>query len=79
MKQEKQKHSHLPVTCRFVNDVWCLDLTQVDKLAESNSEAKVLMVTIDVFTRFIRVGPMRNKSADAATACFIRLFFQPST
>ena len=50
-----------------------MDLAQVDKLASSNSGIKYLMVIVDLFSRYVRVGPMRTKSAESAKACFIKL------
>ena len=37
-------------------------LAQVDKLAEFNSGVKYLMIIVDLFSRFVRVGTMRNKT-----------------
>ena len=48
-----------------------MDLAQVDKLAELNSGVKYLMTRVDLFSRFVRVGTMRNKNAETAKACFI--------
>ena len=50
-----------------------MDLAQIDKLSSANSGIKYLMVVVDLFSRFVRVGPMRNKSAEASKACFIKL------
>ena len=50
-----------------------MDLAQVDKLADSNGGIKYLTLIVDVFSRFVRVGTMRNKSAETAKACFINL------
>ena len=72
-RQAKRKHDRLPVRCRFINEIWCMDLAQVDKLADSNGGIKYLMLIVDVFSRFVRVGTMRNKSAETAKACFINL------
>ena len=72
----KRKHPRLPVRCRYKNEIWCMDLAQVDKLAEFNSGVKYLMIIVDLFSRFVRVGTMRNKNAESAKACFISLCSQ---
>ena len=56
-----------------------MDLAQVDKLASSNSGIKYLMVIVDLFSRYVRVGPMRTKSAESAKACFIKLCSENSS
>ena len=50
-----------------------MDLAQVDKLAEFNSGLNYLMIIVDLFSRFVTVGTMRNKNAETAKACFISL------
>ena len=72
-KQAIRKHPRLPLNVRFVNEIWCMDLAQVDKLAHANSGTKYLMIVVDVFSRFVRVGAMRNKNAESNKACFIKL------
>ena len=56
-----------------------MDLAQVDKLASSNSGIKYLMVIVDLFSRYVRVGPMKTKSAESSKAGFIKLCSQNSS
>ena len=72
-KNRRRKFPRLQVKARFINDIWCMDLAQVDKLSSWNSNTKFLMVSVDVFSRFIRVKPMRNKNAETTRAAFIRM------
>ena len=72
-KSATRKFRRLPVKARFINDIWCMDLAQMDKLAEWNSGVKFLMISVDVFSRFIRVEPMKNKKADTTKAAFIKM------
>lgn len=69
----RRNFRRLPARARHINDIWCLDLAQVDKLSQWNSGVKYLMVVVDVFSRFIRVEPMRNKNAETAKRAFLRL------
>ena len=71
-KNRRRKVPRLQVKARFINDIWCTELPQVDKLSW-NSKTKLLMVSVDVFSRFVRVQPMRNKNAETTRAAFIRM------
>ena len=73
LKNRGRKFPRLHVKARFINDIWCMDLAQVDKLSSWNSNTKFLMVSVDVFSRFVRVQPMRNKNAETTRAAFIRM------
>ena len=68
-----RKFPRLQVKARFINDIWCMDIAQVDKLSSWNSNTKFLMVSVDVFSRFVRVQAMRNKNAETTRAAFIRM------
>ena len=72
-KNRIRKFPRLHVFARFIDDIWCLDLAQVDKLSQWNSHTKFLMVCVDVFSRFIRVEPMKNKSSESTKMAFIKL------
>ena len=72
----KNRQRNIPrpqVKARFINDIWCMDLAQVGKLSSWNSNTKFLMVAVDVFSRFVRVQPMRNMNAETTRADFIRM------
>ena len=75
-KNGRRKFPRLHVKARFIKDIWCMDLAQVDKLSSWNSKTKFLIVSVDVFSRFVRVQPMRNKNAKTTRAAFIRMFHQ---
>ena len=34
---------------KYINEIWCMDLVFVDKLASQNNEVKYLLVAVDVF------------------------------
>lgn len=72
-KQANRKIKRLPTRARSINDTWSMDLAQVDKLAEWNSGVKFLMVVVDLFSRFVRVEPLRNKNAETTKAAFIKM------
>ena len=64
-RQAKKKFPRLAVYAKHKNEIWCADLAQVDKLAEWNNGIKYLLVVVDVFSRYVRVDTLRNKSAES--------------
>ena len=48
---------------RFKNEIWCLDLAYVDKLAKDNNSVKYLLVRQDLFDR--TVDPKGKESKDS--------------
>lgn len=69
----KRKFPRLKVFARHVNDIWCVDLAQVDKLASNNNGVKYLLVAIDVLSRFVRVQPMKDKQAKSTKQAFMKM------
>ena len=72
-KNRRSKFLRLQVKARFINDIWCMDLAEVDKISSWISNTKVLSVYVDVFSRFVRVQPMRNENAETTRAIFKRM------
>ena len=65
-RQIQRKFPRLKVIAYEINEIWSIDVAYVDKLAKYNG-VKYLLVAVDVLSRFLRVVPMRSKSApDAA-------------
>ena len=51
----------LPAVAKRIIEIWCLDLAFMDKLSDTNNGVKYLLVCVDVFSRFVRVQPMKSK------------------
>ncbi|MEM6402224.1 MAG: transposase family protein [Cyanobacteria bacterium P01_D01_bin.116] len=51
---------------RDINEIWCIDVAYVDKLASYNDGYKYLLVCVDVISRFVRVSPMKSLTAKSA-------------
>ena len=49
------------VFARFRNEIWCIDLAYVDKLAKENNGVKYLLVRQDLFDRTVNVKGMKTK------------------
>ena len=72
-KNRRRKFPRLQVKARFINDKWCMDLAQVDKLSSWNPNTKFLMVFVDVFSHLVRVQPTRNRNVETTRPSSIRM------
>ena len=63
----------LPAFAKRINEVWCLDLAFMDKLSDTNNGEKYLLVCVDVFSRFVRVQPMKLKYSTDAVVAFKKM------
>ena len=48
--QATRKFERMRAFARFKNEIWCMDLAHVDKLAKDNIGVKYLLVRQDLFT-----------------------------
>lgn len=69
----KRKFPRLKTIVFRINEIWCIDLAYVDKLAKSNDGVNYLMVAVDVMSRFVRVQPMKNKYSTTARDAFMKM------
>ena len=60
------KFSRLKVILKDINQIWSLDLTHIDKLADYNRTVKYLLVAVDRLSQYLRVEPMKTKYATEA-------------
>ena len=69
----RRKFPRLNAHARYIDEIWCLDLAQMDKLSRWNRGINFLLVTVDVFSRYLRVEPLRRKGAEGVKAAFIKM------
>ena len=69
----RRKFPRLNEHARYIDEIWCLDLAQMHKLSRWNRGINFLLVTVDVFSRYLRVEPLRRKGAEAVKAAFIKM------
>ena len=55
---------------RFKNEIWCIDLAYVDKLAKKKNGVKYLLVRQDMFDRTVNAKRMKTKDSQEATKAF---------
>lgn len=61
-----KKFPRLKTYARNINEIWCIDVAYVDKLASYNDAYKFLLVCVDVLSRFVRVKPMKSLTSKSA-------------
>ena len=56
-----RKFKRMKAFARFKNEIWCMDLAYVDKLAKDNNGVKYLLVRQDLFDRTVDSNGMKTK------------------
>ena len=75
-----QKFKRMRAFARFRNEIWCLDLAYVDKLAKENNGVKYLLVRQDLFDRTVNGKGMKTKdSQQNCKSLFIHDYKKEST
>ena len=64
---------------KYINEIWCMDLAFVDKLASQNNGIKFLLVAVNIFSRFVRVQTMKTKYAKDTLQAFRKMISQKNT
>ena len=68
-----RKFQRLKVHSFDINEIWSLDLAYVDKLSEYNNGINYLLIAVDVLSRYLRVQPLKSKSAEATASAFKKM------
>ena len=55
---------------RFRNEIWCMDLAYVDKLAKENNGVKYFLVRQDLFDRTVNAKAMKTKGSQETVKAF---------
>ena len=58
---------------RFKNEIWCMDLAYVDKLAKYNNGVKYLLVRQDLFDRTVDAKGMKTKDSKETVRAFLTM------
>lgn len=72
-RKPQRKFRRLKVIALRINEIWSIDLAFVDKLAKYNKGMKYLLVAVDVLSRYVRVQPMKNKTAASTVEAFKKM------
>ena len=69
-RSQRLNFPRLKVIVNDLNEIWSLDLAQVDKLAKYNRNVKYLLVAVDCLSRYLRVEPFKTKYAKETAKAF---------
>ena len=65
-----RKFKRMRAFARFRNEIWCMDLAYVDKLAKENNGVKYLLVRQDLFDRTVNAKGMETKDFTETVKAF---------
>ena len=68
-----QKFKGMRAFTRFKNEIWCMDLAYVDKLAKKNNGVKYLLVRQDFFDRTVNAKGLKTKDSQETVKAFSSL------
>ena len=58
---------------RFKNEIWCMDLACVDKLAKDNNTVKYLLVRQGLFDKTVDAQRMKTKDSKGTVCAFLTM------
>ena len=65
-----QNFKRMRAFARFRNEIWCMDLAYVDKLAKEKNGVKYLLVRQDLFDRTVNAKGMKTKVSQETVKAF---------
>ena len=65
-----RKFKRMRAFARFRNEIWCMDLAYVDKLAKENNGVKYLLVRQDLFVRTVNAKGKKTKDCQETVNTF---------
>ena len=71
-----RKFNRMRAFARFRNEIWCMDLAYVDKLAKENNGVKYLLVRQDLFDRTVNAKGMKTKDSQETVKAFSSMITQ---
>ena len=76
--QATRKFKRMRAFARFKNEIWCMDLAYVDKLAKDNNGVKYLLVRQDLFDRTVDAKGMKTKDSKETIKTFSKMITKKS-
>ena len=65
-----RKFKRMRAFARFRNEIWCMDLAYVDKLAKENNGVKYLLIRQDLFDRTVNAEGIKTKDSQETVKAF---------
>ena len=69
----RRKFKQMKVFARLKNEIWCMDLAYVDKLAKDNNSVKYLLIRQDLFDRTVDAKGMKTKDSKKTVRAFLTM------
>ena len=66
-----RKFKRMRALARFKNEIWCMDLAYVDKIAKDNNGVYYLLVQQDLFGRTVDAKGMKTKDSRETIRAFL--------
>ena len=70
-KQARRNFTRLKVQSYRLNEIWSIDLADMQQLSEFHQGITFLFVAVDTLSRFVWVGPLKRKTAAACRQSLI--------
>ena len=68
-----RKFKRMKAFARFKNEIWCMDLAYVDKLAKDKNVVKYLLVRQDLFDRAVDAKGIKTKDSKETVRAFLAM------
>jgi len=72
-KQTKTKFRRRRTIAKGINELWQADLVDLSLLSKENDSNRYLLTCIDVFSKYARVEPLKNKSGSSLSTAFAKM------
>ena len=73
-KLTRKRFPRLKVISYRLNEIWSIDLADMQKLANTNAGIRYLFVAVDVLSRYLWVEPIKVKTAHACREALKKIF-----
>ena len=73
-RQSRKPKEYRKVEVRDVNDIWSMDLVEMQTFEKENTGYRYLLTCIDVFSRYAWVEPLKNKTGVEVMNAIKRIF-----
>ena len=61
------------VYARFKDNIWAANLAQMESLSSKNKNDKYLLCVIDIFSKYARVKPLKDKKGNTVLNAFMKI------
>jgi hypothetical protein len=73
----RKRFSRKPYVVTNLMDMWEADLMDAQNIAKHNDGVKYLLSVIDVFSRFLNLVPLKNKTGQSVTTSLLSILRDP--